>query len=314
MTRVKMNPGNNKPERIKTAKRITDRRDLLFVFCLIAFPALQFIVFYIITNINSFVLAFQSYDATTGFQFAGFENFKQVFYDLVNTPEVIKSLSNSFLVYGVNLFINIVMCILFSYYIFKGYVGHKIFKVMLFLPSIISVLTLCMIIRYFSDEALPEIASKLFSWNLEGLFANGATRYGALMFVYIFFGMGTSMLMYVGAMSGIDQSMLEAANIDGAGSWQELTRIILPQIYPTIKTFFICGTAALFIDQFNLFNFYGIGADINYSTMGYYFYKLTVQGRQYYPYVAAFGLVVSAVLIPVTIALNKWLENRNPMR
>ncbi len=306
--------GKDKPERIKTAKQINDRRDLLFVFCLIAFPALQFIVFYIITNINSFVLAFQSFDATTGFRFVGFENFKQVFYDLGNTVEVTKSLVNSFKVYGVHLIINTIACILFSYYIFKGYIGHKVYKVMLFLPSIISVLTLCMIFRYFADEALPEIAGNLFGWKLEGLFSNGDTRYGALMFVYIFFSMGTSMLMYVGAMSGIDQSMLEAANIDGASSWQELTRIVLPQIYPTIKTFLVCGIASLFVDQFNLFNFYGIGADINYSTMGYYFYKLTVQGRQYYPYVAAFGLVVSAVLVPVTIALNKWMDKLDPMK
>ncbi len=314
MTRVKMIAGKNKPERVRSAKRLNDRRDLLFVLCLIAFPALQFIVFYIITNINSFVLAFQTYDATTGLQFVGFENFKQVFYDLFHTPEVIKSLGNSFIVYFVNLVVNIVMCILFSYYIFKRYIGHKIFKVLLFLPSIISVLTLCMIFRYFSDEALPELARKLFSWDLEGLFSNSETRYGALMFVYIFFSMGTSMLMYVGAMSGINQSMLEAANIDGASSWQELTRIVLPQIYPTIKTFIVCGTAALFVDQFNLFNFYGIGADVNYSTMGYYFYKLTVQGRQYYPYVAAFGLVVSAVLVPITIVLNKWMDKIDPMR
>ncbi len=314
MTRVKMTAGKNKPERVKTAKQINDRRDLLFVLCLIAFPALQFIVFYIITNVNSFVLAFQSYNATTGLQFAGFENFKQVFYDLQNTPEVIKSLVNSFKVYFVHLLINMVLCVLFSYYIFKQYTGHKIFKVMLFLPSIISILTLCMIFRYFADEALPELAQKLFAWDLKGLFSNAETRYGALMFVYVFFGMGTSMLMYVGAMSGIDQSMLEAANIDGAGSWHELTRIVLPQIFPTIKTFLVCGTAALFVDQFNLFNFYGIGADINYSTMGYYFYKYTVQGREYYPYIAAFGLVVSAVLIPVTIALNKWMDRINPMR
>ncbi len=313
MTRVKMIAGKNKPQRIKTAKQINDRRDLLFVLCLIGFPALQFIVFYIFTNINSFVLAFQSYDATSGFQFVGLENFKQVLHDLQNTPEVIKSLGNSFKVYTVHLVVNTVMCILFSYYIFKGYMGHKVFKIMLFLPSIISVLTLCMIFRYFADEALPEIARKLFSWDLEGLFSNGETRYGALMFVYIFFSMGTGMLMYVGAMSGIDQSMLEAANLDGADSWQELTRIVLPQIYPTLKTFLVCGTATLFVDQFNLFNFYGIGADINYSTMGYYFYKLTVQGRQYYPYVAAFGLLVSAVLIPVTIVINKWMDKLNPM-
>ncbi len=314
MTRVKMDTGKGKPKRVKTAKQITDRRDLLFVLCLIAFPTLQFIVFYIVTNINSFVLAFQSFDATTGFQFAGWENFRQVFEDLGGTPEVTKSLVNSFKVYGISLLVNTVACILFSYYIFKEFLGHRIFKVMLFLPSIISALTLCMIFRYFADEAVPEIAMKLFGVQMEGLFSNGDTRYGALMFVYIFFSMGTSMLMYVGAMSGIDQSMLEAANLDGAGNWQELTRIVLPQIYPTIKTFLVCGIAMLFMDQFNLFNFYGIGADTNYSTMGYYFYKLTVQGRQYYPYVAAFGLVVSAVLIPVTIALNKWMDRLDPMR
>ncbi len=313
MTKMMRHAGRGERRPVRTAKQINDRRDLLFVLCLIAFPALQFVVFYVVTNINSFVLAFQNYDATTGFQFAGLENFKQVFYDLFHSKEVIKSMLNSFLVYAVHLAVSLVLCVLFSYYIFKQYVGHRVFKIMLFLSSIISMLTLCMIFRYFADEAVPELAFKFFGIELAGLFSNAETRYGALMFVYIFFGMGTSMLMYVGAMSGIDQSMLEAAQIDGAGDWDELTKIVLPQIYPTIKTFLVCGTAMLFTDQFNLFNFYGIGADINYSTMGYYFYKLTIQGKEYYPYVAAFGLLVSAVLIPATIALNKYMDKRNPM-
>lgn len=64
----------------------------------------------------------------------------------------------------------------------------------------------------------------------------------------------------------------------------------------------------MFSNQFNLLNFYGIGAKSKYETIGYYFYKLTIIGSENYAYVAAFGLLLSAVLIPITLLINRLLN------
>ena len=68
--------------------------------------------------------------------------------------------------------------------------------------------------------------------------------------------------------------------------------------------------ASLFSNQFNLFYFEGLGANPKYGTIGYYFYKLIAErgGRQNYAYVATFGLFLSAMLIPVTLIINKLMD------
>jgi putative aldouronate transport system permease protein len=54
---------------------------------------------------------------------------------------------------------------------------------------------------------------------------------------------GWDSLLYVAAIIGIDQTLYEAAEIDGANRWQKIWHVTLPGIVPTIATLFIlnCG-------------------------------------------------------------------------
>jgi len=293
-------------------KKSFNKNDLIFCVLILLIPTLQFAIFYIGTNINSFALAFQRYDSGI-FVDAGWTNFERVINNLGNDVEVVSAMRNSFIVYAINLIVSIPISILFAYYIFKKFFAKKFFKILLFLPSMLSLLTLCILYRYFCDQALPEVAEKLFGADVSGLFANKDTEYFALLFAFIFFSQGSSLLLYLGAVSDVPQSIMEASEIDGASNLKQLTRVVLPMIFPTIKTFFICGIAGLFSNQFNLFNFYGTGAKPEHETVGYYFYKLTIIGEENYTYVAAFGLLLSIILIPITLCLNKatdWIQSK----
>lgn len=285
------------------------RKDLLFCIGMLLLPTLQFIVFYIVTNINSFALAFQRYEYGS-FVGAGWVNFERVFREIAHDTEIITAFKNSFLVYGVKLVVSIPLSILFTFYVFKKFILHGFFKVMMFLPSILSLLTLCLLYRYFCDQAVPELAQKLFGAEIQGLFSNLDTEYFMVMFAFVFFGLGTTMLLYLGAMNGINESVLEASEIDGASNWKQLICVVVPMIFPTVRTFFVYGIASLFADQFNLFSFYGATANPRYQTIGYYFYKLVSEsgGEANYPYVAAFGLTLSIVLIPVALLINRLMD------
>ncbi len=309
MTKVKKEANG----KLKAEKGFFDWKALVFVLLLVVIPTAQFCIFYIGTNVNSFSLAFKEYNLGKFEWIGGFDNFVSVFEDIAKDELIKTSFINSFIVYGVGLIVNIPLVILFTYYIFKKYIGHKLFKVLLYLPNILSVFTLCTIFRTFTEDAVRIAINDKLGTELEPFFSAGiGETYAMLMFVYIFFGLGTSMLMYLGAMSGLNDSVLEAAKIDGVSSFGELWHIILPMIYPTIKTFLIVGLAGIFANQFNLFNFYAADAKSNFSTIGYYFYVHIADtsrfGKPWYPYIAAFGLVISLVLIPIAIFLNKWLE------
>ena len=295
--------------KVKTKRKI-DRNDLIFIVTLLILPTLQFCIFYIGTNLNSFALAFQRYE-NGKYVPNGWENFRKVFSDLASSQEVRYALKNSFIVYFVGLLISVPIAIIFAFYIYKKFPFFRTFKVLLYLPQLLSMLTLCLLYRYFADNAIPDAMNKFFGINIvSGFYSNRATQYASYMLAFVLFSAGGTLLLYLGAMSGISQSITEASEIDGAGNLTQLVYIFVPLIFPTIKTFFICGMASLFSNQFNLFYFEGLGANPKYGTIGYYFYKLIAErgGRQNYAYVATFGLFLSAMLIPVTLIINKLMD------
>ena len=70
-------------------------RDLIFYICMVTIPCLQFLVFWVGTNIETILLAFQSYDFIAGdYYFAGMSNFVSVFDTLVKTTDLTKSIIN----------------------------------------------------------------------------------------------------------------------------------------------------------------------------------------------------------------------------
>ena len=117
------------------------------------------------------------------------------------------------------------------------------------------------------------------------------------------------LLMFSGAMSGIDESIIEASKLDGVSFFQELYLIVLPLIFPTVITFITVGVAAIFTNQMNLYSFYGSKAPNDVSTLGYYFYRQTLKAALgEYPYLAAFGILMSCISIPMTILVRKLLQ------
>ena len=81
------------------------------------------------------------------------------------------------------------------------------------------------------------------------------------------------MLMYSGAMSGVSDSVIEAAKLDGITPIREFFYIIVPLIYPTLVTFLVVEVAGIFTNQMNLYNFYGLKAEYSLYTFGYFLYK-----------------------------------------
>ena len=132
-------------------KKINKRtKQLIFYICLVALPLIQFCIFYIYVNFSSIMLAFQEFDPDTNkYVFAGLKNFEQIYLDWSNMPILKVALKNSLILYGITLLCMIVST-LFSYYIYKKRTFSGLFKVVLFLPNIISGLILALIFMYFT--------------------------------------------------------------------------------------------------------------------------------------------------------------------
>ena len=268
-------------------------------------------MFYILVNLNSVLLAFKKYQYDDGglYEFVGWENFSNVFKNLTQLDYILINLKNSLLLYLFGLLVGVPVALLFSYYIYKKSIGSKIFKVILFLPSIISSIVMVTIFRYFSERALPELINMIFKTQMHGLLENTKTVFPTLVFYSLFIGFGGNVLLYTGAMNTIDDSVVEAAQMDGAGYFRECISITIPQIFPTISTFLVVGVAGILTNEMNLYAFFGANADTSVSTIGYLLFRDTMHGSvSSYPYLAAFGLLLTIVSLPIVMIVKKILD------
>ena len=293
------------------------------VFCtvMLAFPLLQFVIFYIGVNFNSILLAFQDIKLegtkeTVGWTFANF-GFDRMFAGL-KVHEVLRMGGMSVLSWAINVCFNVPLGLLFSFYISKKFPLSKAFRVILYLPSILSAIVMVTIYMQFTDNVLPafiydalKLNPKLNLW--DGLTGLKETRFLVVIFFNVFIGFGVAVLMYSNTMSSIDPAMIEAAHLDGATGIKEFWYITLPQVYPTLTVFLYTGVATIFTNQINLYAFYGGSAPLDIQTLGYYLFTETQRlSSSEYTRLSAIGIVLTFIAIPLTMGAKKLLEKLGP--
>lgn len=297
----------------------------IFYVALIFFPIIQFILFYVYVNINSIILAFQRYELNLGgdeasrYVWGGLVNFKRGIGEIFGIFGFNKStaLSNGFI--NSIVLTLIVLCIstpltlLFSYVISKKIPLSGLFRFFLFIPSIVPSIVLSLVYLYFMEEALPETINKIFGGELGGLMFSKETRLPMLILYTVLVGFGPQTLIYVGSINSINEAQIEAGKIDGASMVQEFLHIVFPNIFPTFVTFTTVTLAGMFSNQFYLFNFYGIDADPQMYTLGYYLYRgVSLATLSNYPFYSALGVLCTLITIPIVITINKLMLRVGP--
>lgn len=300
-------------------KRTTKRN--IFCACVLALPVLQFLIFYVYINFNSFILAFQSYRLNTsgiGYitTFAGFDNFKVAISKIAQSGYMFRY---SLIAYACSLFIGITFAMLFSFYLYKKSIGSEFFRVILFLPQIIASIALVLLYKTIVDSVYPEILRNAGNANAIGLLSDPKTKFTAVLVYNVFMGFGVNVLLFSGAMSGINQSIVESAKLDGAGTVQEFIHITIPMIYPTLVTFIVVGMAGVFTNQMNLLSFFGADST-DISTIGYFLYTQASRSDLVsppinflsYSQLSAMGIILTLIVIPLTLITRKLLEKLGP--
>ena len=298
---------------VKKRSLYNGKRRLIFYSIGVIWPVAQFLVFYLYVNFNSIILSFQKLDyESQRWVFVGFENFKQIFLDFAEKDYMWTALKNTFIVFAVHTF-TIITPIFTTYYLFKKRFFSSGFKVLLFLPAIISSMALILCYKYFADVAMPEILLKITGVKHKGLMSDINTRFPMLLFYSAWFGMGSNFLLYLGAMSGISDSVIEAAQLDGVTPSQELFKIVIPLIFPTISTFIITSFATMFTNQINVFAIWGATADYDVYTTGYFIYMKSATGSvSEYPYLSAFGIMLTAIAVPLCFGTRYLFKKIGP--
>ncbi|WP_407074402.1 ABC transporter permease [Paenibacillus lacisoli] len=127
-------------------------------------------------------------------------------------------------------------------------------------------------------------------------------------------GMGWGAILYLAALTTIDDSLYEAARIDGANRWKQTLYVTIPGILPTIVTLLIL----------NMGNFLAVGFEkilllynpLNYQTsdvVSTYLYRIGLESSNF-SYATAIGLfesIIGLVLVFSVNAISRRLTQRS---
>lgn len=308
----------------KTGKRIIieNKRKALFSLIMLAIPILHFLVFYLYINLSSFSLAFKKYEIVEGTglvsSFAKFDNFKDAF-NLLFSASGWGKIKNSLIFESVNLFLVTPLTLIFAFYIYKKAFMGKFFKVMLFMPYILSEIIVATLYKYMTNNIIPYIMQSWFGVEIPQLLADAKTQMATAIIFNIVMWFGINSLIYSSAMEDVNISMSEAAQLDGANVAQEFIYVTVPTIFPTIVTLFIVALAAVFTDQFRMLSlFYYLPGGLD--NMGFYLYMQASRADVIpngaadltYGALSAMGLLLSFIVIPVTLVTRHLLNKYGP--
>lgn len=214
---------------------------------LFVLPALALVlVFLVLPVIMSFRYSLTNWNGvSTEYQFIGFENFKNV----IASSEFKTLFKNTF--YLIILYVPVlnILALLFAVIIYDIGKLANVYKVILFLPNIISMVVVGFIWRTIYNPATGPLAFILDKVGLDFLIQDWIgqkqTVMPALSVSIIWFAVGFYVLIYLGGLSTVPAELYEAADVDGIGWWQRLFKITIPLIAQSITINIIVSTIAI---------------------------------------------------------------------
>ena len=213
--------------------------------------AIPIILYFLIWNYLPMVgiaLAFEDYSARGGFLFSKWIGLKN-FVDFFKSYYLWRLLRNTLFLSVGNMIVNfpapIILALLLNE--LESQIFKKVIQTISYMPFFISVVVICgIIVDFFSyNGAFTILLTKL-----------GLAENKDLMSVRSYFrpiyilsntwqGVGYGSIIYLAALSGVDQELYEAAKIDGANRWQQTIHVTIPGIAPTIIIMLILQIGSL---------------------------------------------------------------------
>lgn len=226
------------------------------VYLLMLLPAVIYTLIFAYYPMTGIVMAFKKYNYRGGIwgsPWNGLENFR--FFFLSGQAGIV--IRNTVLYNLMFILVGTVVHIAVAVFLTEIHNKHfrKISQSMMFLPYFISwVIVGVMAFNIFSsDYGFLNRIIEFFTGEKIAFYSNGKYWPWILLFFNIWKGMGYGSVMYLAAIMGIDTSIYEAAEIDGANVWQRIFKITIPCIMQTVLILFLINIGGIFKGNFDMF-------------------------------------------------------------
>lgn len=270
------------------------------------FPALAFFgVFVVYPMLSGIYTSFFNYTMSK-FDFIGLDNYIRLLSDEV----FIKSMKNTILlVIGVVPLV-VVFSVFASVMVYqKSSKTRSFFRGVFYLPVVTGAVSITVVWKWIFDPL-----SGILNWLLQeiGVISEpimwlGDKRYAiwAILLVLFTTSVGQPIILYIAALGNIDESYIEASQIDGANSWQIFRHIKWPSMMPTTLYVVVITT----INSFQCFSLIQLltsgGPNYNTSTVMYLVYEKAFKLTQF-GYANAMGVSLAIVIVIISMVQFKF--------
>lgn len=227
-----------KPKRLREPRKKSLWKEVLECkhLYIILLPAVLYYAIFYYAPMGGLVIAFQKYSVTRGIldsAWVGLENFKSFLSDIYFWRLLKNTLLINFwsLIFGFPA--PIILALLLNEIKNKRF--KKAVQTITYMPHFLSVVVVCsLVLTFVSSQGLINSIITIFGGDPVSFMSD--PKYFRTIYILsdIWQQIGWSSILYISALSAIDQELYEAATIDGAGRWQKLLHVTVPGILGTI--------------------------------------------------------------------------------
>ena len=273
--------------------------------------ALGLAVFYLWPTVRTLIISFTKSGPFGGAEWIGFENYVRLFQD----PELFGALRNT-AVYTVIALIGIPLAVGIAALLnTTGLKGRSAYRTLYFIPVVTMPAAIALVWRMIYNGDYGVLNAALGAVGIEGRswLTDPNTALVAIAVVGIWAGLGTNIVIFLAGLQGIPDTIMEAADLDGAGPVRKFFSITIPLLSPSI--FFVSVISVIGALQVFDLIYMMLGrsnpAMPNTRTVVYLFYEAGFldNDRGYAAAVAFLLLLIILVLTIVQFRLQKkWVH------
>ncbi|AZS17784.1 ABC transporter permease [Paenibacillus lutimineralis] len=271
-------------------------------------PGLIWLFVFAYMPMGGLSLAFKHYKANMGIwgsPWVGLENFKYVFRD----PTFIDAIWRTLYVNIIKFLISFPFPILLALLLNELRMGKmkKVFQTVFTFPQFLSwIIVSGIVINVLSYDGLLNSALSMLGLSTINFLGSEKMFLPMLILTDIWKSTGWGAIIFLAAISGIDQDQYESAQIDGASRMQQIFKITLPNILPTVTVMFILNVGGLMSAGFDqIFNLANAATQNVSQVLDVYIYRITFQSSTDFSFSTAVSLFRSLVNMILLLSADR---------
>jgi len=282
----------------------------LTAYSLLAFPLTVLLLFTLAPTVAGLAMSLFSWDGSGSPTWVGLDNFARLARDGAFGP----ALRNTLVFVAASVPATVILAFVLAVAVnAKWFVGKAAVRTIFFLPTVVSIVAIGFVWKWLleADAGLVSAAARGIGWSEHPTWLqDGSWPMVWIVLISIWRGVGFCLVLYLAALSAVNESLYEAAEMDGASRVSVMRHITWPQVAPMTVFLLVTGVIGA-LQVFDIvFVMTGLAADSpTTNVLNLAVYRQFTYGS--YGYASAIGVVIFLLTLAATGVQLRLFARRN---